>query len=44
MEIARAVAGRAEMAGVLDTMRYLAKGGRVPWVVGWAAALLRPSR
>lgn len=40
-EIARAVAGRAEMAGVLDTMRYLAKSGRVPWVVGWAAALLR---
>jgi DegV family protein with EDD domain len=41
MEIARAVAGRAEMAGVLDTMRYLAKSGRVPWVVGWAASLLR---
>jgi DegV family protein with EDD domain len=39
--IARAVAGRAEMIGVLDTMRFLVKSGRVPWIVHWAASLLR---
>lgn len=38
---ARAVASRTHMVGVLDTMRYLAKGGRVPWIVHWAASLLR---
>jgi DegV family protein with EDD domain len=40
-ELARGVAARAEMIGVLDTMRYLAKSGRVPWVVHMAASLLR---
>ncbi len=34
--------GRAgQLLGALDTLRYLVKGGRVPWVVGWAASLLR---
>ncbi|HET9476484.1 MAG TPA: DegV family protein [Dehalococcoidia bacterium] len=39
--IAQGVGGRARMAGALDSLRFLAKGGRVPWVVHWAAALLR---
>lgn len=34
--------GRAgRLLGSLETLRYLVKGGRVPWVVGWAASLLR---
>jgi predicted kinase len=39
--LARAVAARGQMIGVLDTMRYLARSGRVPWIVHGAAALLR---
>ena len=39
--IAQAVGRRARMAGALESLRFLAKGGRVPWVVHWAAALLR---
>ncbi len=35
------VAGRARLVGLLGTMRYLARGGRVPWIVHWAAQLLR---
>lgn len=35
------VGGRARLAGLLGTTRYLARGGRVPWVVHWAAQLLR---
>ncbi|MEO8457802.1 MAG: DegV family protein [Chloroflexota bacterium] len=31
-------AGR--LLGSLDTMRFVVKGGRVPWVLGWAASLL----
>jgi len=38
--LARAVVGQAEMIGMLDTMRYLAKSGRVPWIVHLAASLL----
>ncbi len=38
---AREAAGRAQMVGALETMRYLARGGRVPWIVHWAASLLR---
>lgn len=38
---ARDVAGRAQMVGALETMRFLARGGRVPWIVHWAASLLR---
>lgn len=39
--IAQCVGERAEMIGVLHSLRFLAKGGRVPWVVHWAASLLR---
>jgi DegV family protein with EDD domain len=35
------VGSSAELAGVLDTMRYLAKGGRVPRIVHWAASALQ---
>lgn len=35
------VGSRGELVGALDTLRYLARGGRVPWVVHWAAAVLR---
>lgn len=38
---ARGVAAQAHMVGALETMRFLAKGGRVPWIVHWAASLLR---
>jgi fatty acid kinase fatty acid binding subunit len=37
---AREVGAKARLVGVLDTMRYLVKGGRVPRVVGWAASIL----
>jgi predicted kinase len=37
---ATAVGGRAYLVGALDTMRFLAKSGRVPWIVNWAASLL----
>lgn len=40
-EQARRVGERARLAGLLGTMRYLARGGRVPWIVHWAAQLLR---
>lgn len=40
-DMARAVGQRAAMAGVLETMRFLARSGRVPWVVHRAASLLR---
>lgn len=38
---AEAVGSRAQLVGALDTMRYLAKSGRVPWIVHWATALLQ---
>ena len=40
-ETAVRVGAQAEFVGALDTMRYLAKGGRVPWIVHWAAAVLQ---
>ena len=40
-EQALRVGERARLAGLLGTMRYLARGGRVPWIVHWAAQLLR---
>ncbi len=40
-EQALRVGGRARLVGLLGTMRYLARGGRVPWIVHWAAQLLR---
>ncbi len=39
-DIARAVASRAQLVGAVDTMRYLVKSGRVPWVIHRAASLL----
>jgi DegV family protein with EDD domain len=40
-EQALRVAARSRLVGLLETTRYLARGGRVPWVVHWAAQLLR---
>src|SRR5436309_1983836 len=40
-EVAEFVAGRTHLVGVLDTTRYLAKSGRLPWIAHWAASLLR---
>jgi DegV family protein with EDD domain len=39
-DVAMDVGGRAHLVGALDTMRFLAKSGRVPWIVNWAASLL----
>ncbi len=39
--IAESVGGRGRLIGTLETLRYLVKGGRVPWVVGRAASVLR---
>ncbi|MDO8615098.1 MAG: DegV family protein [Dehalococcoidia bacterium] len=38
---ARAVGAGAQLVGALDTMKYLARSGRVPWIVHWAASLLQ---
>jgi DegV family protein with EDD domain len=38
--IATSVGDRAYLVGPLDTMRFLVKSGRVPWIVNWAASLL----
>jgi DegV family protein with EDD domain len=38
---ARRIGQAGQMLGALDTLRYLVKGGRVPWVVAWAASLLQ---
>lgn len=37
----KALLPRVHMLGVLDTLEYLAKGGRVPQVTAWLSALLR---
>jgi DegV family protein with EDD domain len=39
--VVKDVASRAHLLGVLDTLRYLAKSGRVPIVLHWATSLLR---
>ncbi|MEX0800984.1 MAG: DegV family protein [Dehalococcoidia bacterium] len=39
--VVRDVAARAYLIGVIDTMRYLAKSGRVPLVMHWATSLLQ---
>jgi DegV family protein with EDD domain len=41
LQEAQQVAQRAGLIGMVDTLRYLARGGRVPWVVHWATALLQ---
>jgi DegV family protein with EDD domain len=38
---AQRIGKSARLVGMLDTMRYLARGGRVPWIVHWAASILR---
>ncbi len=37
----REVASRSHLVGALDTLRYLAKSGRVPMVMHWATSLLQ---
>ena len=37
---AQAVMSRVRLVAVLDTLHYLAKGGRVSWPTAWAAMLL----
>ncbi len=39
--VVREVASRAHLLGVLDTLRYVAKSGRVPAVIHWVTSLLR---
>jgi DegV family protein with EDD domain len=39
--LAKRTGSGGTLIGMLDTLRFLVKGGRVPWVVGWAASLLR---
>ena len=39
--VVRDVASRAYLIGAVDTLRYLAKSGRVPRVMHWATSLLR---
>jgi DegV family protein with EDD domain len=34
-------AANSDLVGLLDTTRHLARSGRVPWVLHWAASLLR---
>jgi DegV family protein with EDD domain len=41
VRFATSVGGRGQLIGMLDTLRYVVKGGRVPWIVGWAASVLR---
>lgn len=38
---ARKVGRNAQLVGALDTVRYLARGGRVPWILHWAVSLLQ---
>lgn len=39
--VARKVAAHVYLLGVVDTLRYLVKGGRVPMAAAWATALLQ---
>ena len=39
--VVRDVAARVHLLGALDTLRYLAKSGRVPLVMHWATSLLQ---
>ncbi len=38
---AESATARANLVGLLDTTLYLARSGRVPWILHWAASLLR---
>ncbi len=39
--VVREVASRSYLIGVIDTLRYLAKSGRVPAILHWATSLLQ---
>jgi len=39
--VVKKVASRAYLIGALDTLRYLAKSGRVPMVTHWATSILK---
>ena len=39
--VVRDVASRAQLIGAVDTLRYLAKSGRVPMVIHWATSILQ---
>ena len=41
IEIARALMPRVHLVAFIDTLYYLAKGGRVPEVAAWASSLLK---
>jgi len=38
---AERAAASSHLVGLLDTTRYLARSGRVPWVLHWVASILR---
>ena len=38
---AAAMIDRVHLVGTIDTMRYLAKSGRVPWIVHWVSSALQ---
>jgi len=41
MEVARALMPKVQLVAFIDTLRYLAKGGRVPEVAAWAGSILK---
>jgi DegV family protein with EDD domain len=38
--LARRIGSGGKLVGTLDTLRFLVKGGRVPWIIGWAMSAL----
>lgn len=40
IEIARSIMSRVHLVAIIDTLHYLAKGGRVPQVAAWAGSIL----
>ncbi len=40
-DVARKVASKVKLLGMVDTLRYLVKGGRVPMAAAWATSLLQ---
>lgn len=40
VQAAQAVVSRVRLVAVLDTVHYLAKGGRIAWTTAWVASLL----
>jgi len=41
VEVARVLMPKVHLVAFIDTLRYLAKGGRVPEVAAWASSLLK---